>query len=587
MNKGGRKNGRVAGGTRASTIDRRLFAFRAATVAALAVIVVRLFVLQVLSHADYALLATGQHNIYRDLFPERGAIFLSDPQSPEGVFPAAVNKGMAMIYANPREVPDATSAAAELAALLDLDEAMLAEKLSRDDPYEPLKRRVDDETAEKVRELGIPGVKQVLERHRFYPEDTSVSHIIGFVGSDDSGERAGRYGIEGYWDGELAGEPGYLQTERDPVGRWIGTGERNIQPARDGVSLVLTIDRTVQYVACEKLRAAVERYGAAGGTVVIMEPSTGAVLAMCSVPDFDPNDFSRVEDIATFNNPAVFYPYEPGSVFKPFTMSAAIDAGSVTPSTVYNDEGSVVIGPFTIRNSDGKAHGYQSMTQVLEKSLNTGTIFAVGELGPERFREYVEAFGFGRVTGIGLDTEVAGDIDSLYKKGDIWSATASYGQGISVTPLQLVAAYGVLANGGKLMRPYIVDRVMRPDGTIEPTEPQVLRQVITKRAAALVGGMLVNVVENGHGKRAAVPGYWVAGKTGTAQIARRDGNGYEEDAFIGSFAGFAPIDDPAFVMLVRVDRPRDVQWAESTAAPLFGEIADFLLHYMEIPPERK
>ena len=339
-------------------------------------------------------------------------------------------------------------------------------------------------------------------------------------------------------------------------------------------------------MVCEKLRAAVAKHGADGGTVVVLDPKTGAVMAICSVPEFDPNDFSKVEDLRRFNNPAIFGPYEPGSIFKPVTMAAAIDAGKVGPNTLYNDEGSVKIGPYTIRNSDGKAHGLQSMTQVLEESLNTGTIFAVRQLGAKPFLKYVEEFGFGSPTGIQLDTEASGDVDSLRKKGDIWSATASFGQGITTTPIQLAAAYGVLANGGKLMKPYVVDSIEHPDGTVVKTEPQVVRQVVTKRAAALVGGMLVRVIENGHGKRAAVPGYYIAGKTGTAQIAKSDGQGYEKDAFIGSFIGYAPVDDPAFVMLVKIDRPRDVEWAESSAGPLFGDIAKFLLQYLEIPPDR-
>jgi len=198
----------------------------------------------------------------------------------------------------------------------------------------------------------------------------------------------------------------------------------------------------------------------------------------------------------------------------------------------------------------------------------------------------VEAFGFGQATGIELDSEAAGDISSLSKKGDIWSATAAFGQGITVTPIQMVTAYAVIANGGKLVKPHVVKEIRRSDGTVVRTEPQVVRQVITKRASTLVGGMLVRVVENGHGKAAGVKGYYVAGKTGTAQLSKANGQGYEENAFIGSFVGYAPVDDPAFVMLTKIDRPKDVTFAESSAAPLFGEIASFLLQYLQIPPDR-
>lgn len=567
--------------------DVRLRLFQVVIVLGVAALVARLFVLQVLSHEFYSSLASNQHGIFQDLFPERGTIYLRDPKAADGRFPAAVNKTLSTVYANTREIGDPAAAAKALAPVLEAEEAALLEKLSRPmDPYEPLKRKADDAVVEKVAALGIKGVAFSREQFRFYPERSSVAHVVGFVGSNEKGERVGRYGVEGHWEDALAGSSGLFASAQDALGRWIGAADRQFVPARDGDELTLTIDRNIQYVVCEKLRAAVAKHGADGGTVIVLDPKTGAVMAMCSVPDFDPNDFSKVEDLRTFNNPAIFSPYEPGSIFKPITMASAIDSGKIGPNTLYNDEGSVKIGPYTIKNSDGQAHGMQSMTQVLEQSLNTGTIFAVRQLGAKPFLKYVEAFGFGSPTGIELDTEASGDIDSLRKKGDIWSATGSFGQGITATPVQLVVAYAALANGGKLMRPYVVDEVRHHDGTIAKTEPQVARQVITKRAAALVGGMLVRVVEHGHGKRAAVPGYYVAGKTGTAQIPRDDGQGYEKDAFIGSFVGYAPVDDPAFVMLVKIVRPRDVEWAESSAGPLFGDIAKFLLQYLQIPPDR-
>jgi cell division protein FtsI/penicillin-binding protein 2 len=567
--------------------DRRILVLQVAVILGLTVIAGRLFILQVLSHDFYSALASDQHGIFERLFPERGTIYLQDPKAPDSRFPAAVNKSLTLIYADDRQIEEPASAARKLAPILEMDEQELAVKLSGgSDPYVPLKKKLPEEIAEQVRALNIPGIAFVREQFRFYPERSSTAHVLGFVGATEAGDRVGRYGIEGYWNKELTGEQGYLETERDPVGRWIGAADRNFRPAVNGVELTLTIDRNIQYIACEKLRQAVSRHGASGGSVIILDPKTGAIIAMCGMPDYDPNDFSAVENMNVFNNPATFYAYEPGSVFKSVTMASAIDAGKVMPNTVYNDEGSVTIGDFTIRNSDEKANGLQTMTQVLEKSLNTGAIFAVRQLGSQAFLKYVRDFGFGQPAGLELESEAPGNISSLEKKGDIWSATASFGQGITVTPLQLAAAYAALANGGKLMKPYIVAEVVHGDGSVTRTEPTVVRQVVTKRAATLVGGMLVKVVESGHGKRAGVPGYYVAGKTGTAQISRGGTQGYEKDAFIGSFIGFAPVDDPAFVMAVRIDRPKDVQFAESSAAPLFGEIAAFLLQYMQIPPDR-
>ncbi|MEY4744511.1 MAG: hypothetical protein RL272_456 [Candidatus Parcubacteria bacterium] len=567
--------------------ERRLRFFQAVVILAVAVVAGRLFVLQILSHRFYSALASNQRGVFANLFPERGGIYLRDPKSPDGRFPAAINKTLSTVYANTRDVTDPAAGAKALAPVLGADEKELFEKLSKPlDPYEPLKQKADDDVVAKVKALGIKGIGFAREQFRYYPEKSSLAQVVGFVGSNGKGERVGRYGIEGRWQEQLAGASGFLAAEKDPIGRLLGAADRQFNPAKDGDELTLTIDRNIQYVVCEKLRAAVLKHGADGGSAVVMDPKTGSVMAMCNTPDYDPNDFSQVKDQRLFNNAAIFSPYEPGSVFKPVTMAAAVDAGKVGPNTTYVDDGAVKIGPYTIRNSDDKAHGLQTMTQVLEQSLNTGTIFAVRQIGPKTFLQYVQDFGFGSPTGIELDTEASGDIEALRKKGDIWSATASFGQGITMTPLQLVSAYGAIANGGKLMRPYVVAEVKHAGGTVEKTEPQVVRQVITKRAATLVGGMLVRVVENGHGKRAAVPGYYVAGKTGTAQIPRADGQGYEKDASIGSFAGYAPVDDPAFVMIVKIDRPRDVDWAESSAAPLFGDIAKFLLQYLQIPPDR-
>jgi len=265
----------------------------------------------------------------------------------------------------------------------------------------------------------------------------------------------------------------------------------------------------------------------------------------------------------------------------------AVNEEKVTPQTTYNDEGFVKINSYTIENSDKKAHGIQTMTQVLEGSLNTGAIFAMQQIGTEKFRDYVKDFGFGATTGSPIQGESTGNISNLDLPGEIYAMTGSFGQGISVTPLQMVSAYGVLANNGKLMKPYLIAKTLNPDGsTNEETQPEAIRQVIKSETATIIGAMLVNVVENGHGKKASVPGYYIAGKTGTAQVTSTNGRGYDPNNTIGSFAGFGPVSDPAFVMLVRIDHPRDVTFAESTAAPLFGDIAKFLLHYLHISPDR-
>lgn len=550
----------------------------------------KLFVLQVLDHPAYAALAEGQHGIFKALFASRGSILVHDSKD-DALLPIATNQRLTAVYVDPREVEDPEKAAGLLAEAFKFDEERaqaLAKRFSDEkDPYEPVASHVPDDLAERVRALGLPGVHFLPEEARFYPEPGLGGHVVGFVGSDDDGSKSGKYGIEGYFDETLSGVPGSIRSERDISGRIIAVGDHSVVPAVPGADVVLTLDRPIQYRACRAIREAVARHQADSGSVVVMEPRTGRILALCGAPDFDPADYGQVAGVGTYNNQATFGAYEPGSVFKAFTMAAALDTGAVTPDAMFEDAGMFEIDGHEIRNSDKAAHGWVSMTQALQKSLNTAMIHAMRLTGRDRFQEYVKRFGFGERTGIELDTEVAGDIRSLDKPGEVFPATASYGQGIAVTPIQLAAAYAAIANGGILVSPRIVDEVRHADGRVEKRETVQVRRAIEPETARLLSGMLVSVVENGHGKRAGVKGYYVAGKTGTAQVAKATSAGYEEGASIGSFAGFAPVEDPKFVMVVRIDRPRDAPWAESTAAPVFGELAKFLLEYFEIPPTRK
>ncbi len=600
----------------------RVRVFRIGVFVVAAIIVARLFMLQVVDHRFYEALASGQHEIFQELFPERGDILVQDLMSEELVA-AATNQQLGFVYADPRRVENPYETALLLSEVLeydldkdqyrdilledwadsvdtldseDLEEAeeetesefsILLNRLSKeDDPYEPIAWQVSDEQLEQIDALELAGIYYVREPSRSYPEEEMGGHVLGFVGSDEDGNLAGRYGIEGYFEEILAGTAGFIRSERDIAGRLIAVGERSFEPAVDGADVTLTIDRTIQYMACSKVRETVLWHGADGGSVIILDPATGAVLAMCSYPDYDPGAYNEVEDINVYNNPAIFGAYEPGSVFKPITMAAALDSGAVTPGTTYEDPGVVEIAGYQIKNWDLEAHGTQTMTQVLEQSLNTGVIWAMQETGADVFHDYIQAFGFGELTGIELDTEAVGDISTLDHPSEIYPATASFGQGITTTPLQVAASFAAIANGGTLYRPYIVEEISYPDGQVETTQPEAVRRVITEKSAQLLSAMLVSVIEAGHGARAGVDGYYIAGKTGTAQVASTTGPGYDPDVTIGSFAGFGPVSDPKFAMIVRVDRPRSVQWAESTAAPLFGELAAFLLQYLEVPPER-
>lgn len=571
-----------------SSFKKRILFFEVLMAVFVLFIGIKLFSLQILDHKFYEALASGQHEIYEQLFPDRGEIFIGE-EAADNYYAVATNREYNFVYADPRHIQDPEEFLNKLQEILGFEdeekEAMLARISNPEDPFEPIAHRVEDGVVEQIKTLELEGIGFSKESFRYYPEENLSGHVLGFVGSDDEGNLSGKYGAEGYFDEDLAGEPGFIHSERNESGIWITVADRSFKAAEDGADIYLTLDRNIQYQACTQIAQAVNKHGADGGSIIVMRPN-GKILAMCSAPDFNPNKYNEVENISVFNNPAIFNQYEPGSVFKAVTMAAALDQGKVTPQSTYEDTGEVTIGEHTIRNSDEKAHGTQTMTQVLEESLNTGAIYVMQQLGRDVFRQYVQDFGFGEATGIKLNTESEGNIYPLWQKGDIFSATASFGQGITVTPLQMVDSFAVIANGGKLAKPYIIDKIVHADGREEVFGNYEPREVMSARAATLLSGMLVSVVKSGHGTRAGVEGYYVAGKTGTAQVPRQDGGaGYDPYLTIGSFVGFAPAQNPAFVMIVKIDHPRDVQWAESSAAPVFGTMAKFLLNYLQVPPD--
>lgn len=545
-------------------------------------ILAKLYVLQVARHSLYQDIAENQHDRTTEISAERGEIFLQDEGQP---YPVAVNRQQQMAYAVPREMKDAAGSIETLSSILSLDKELLKKKL--DDPedmFEILKHKLSDDEAQKIRDAKIAGIYLQGENFRYYPAGELAAQTIGFVGSN-GGLQKGMYGLEAFWEKALRGEPGSITQEGDSRGRWIPVSDRSVQDAKDGPDLVLTINHTVQFEVEKILKEAMEKFSADSATVVVMDPKTGKILAMANQPSFNPNDYSQTEDISRFINPVISEPYESGSVFKSFTEAIGIDDGKINGSTTYVDTGVVKEAGYEIHNSDMKANGVQTMTQVLEASLNTGVIYIEKLVGNRNFADYVKRFGFGEKTGIDLPGEVPGNIRNLSNlKSDINFFTASFGQGISVTPIQLVSAYAALANKGVLMKPQIVDRLRYSDGHEEEIAPQEVRQVISESAAQQTGQMLRSVVTNGHGKRADVPGYLVGGKTGTAQVAKAGAKGYEEGMNIGSFAGYAPINDPQFAVLVKIVNPKGVEWAESSAAPTFGKVMKFLLEYHKVKP---
>jgi cell division protein FtsI/penicillin-binding protein 2 len=549
------------------------------------VIFSRLVFLQVVQAEEYRALAEDQYTLVKKLTADRGEIKITDKFSPNP-YTVATNIEKDLVYAIPPAITDTRSVAEALSPIIGIPVEDIESKLvDKTKKYVPLKKQLSEEEVEKIKALKLSGISFDPQITRFYPEKNFLSSVLGFVGFKED-VRKGLYGLESYFDEELAGVSGSLSQEKDAGGSWIFGAKRELRAATDGDTLLLTIDKTIQFKVESVLKEAVEKNQADSGSIVVMDPKTGAILAMASYPDFDPNEYNKTERVSDFNNLNTIGNYEPGSVFKAFTMAAAIDQGKISPSTTYNDTGKVEIDNYVIQNSDKKAHGIQTMSQALEESLNTGVIFAKEQIGNAKFLDYLTKFGFGEKTGIELP-ETSGNLSNLKGNIKVNYHTASFGQGISVTPIQLAQAYGALANKGDMMKPYIVQSIIDADGKSEITQPVKIGNPVTERTANTVSAMLVNVVENGHGKKAAVPGYYIAGKTGTAQVPRSDGKGYEQNNNIGSFAGYGPVEDPRFVMVVRINHPRTVQYAESTAGPAFGQIAQFILNYYNIQPNRK
>ncbi|MEO8065767.1 MAG: penicillin-binding protein 2 [Candidatus Doudnabacteria bacterium] len=546
---------------------------------------IRLFNLQILKHGQYKQMAENQHGLEATINPQRGEIYLSPEIHNSQPLLVATNLTKNMVFAIPREITDKKSAATRLAPLLDMSSKDLQSRFANPS-YVALKKQLTDDVSAKVKALKIPGIYLEAQDIRFYPEQNLASQVLGFLGYKGD-QRVGQYGIEGKYEKNLAGEKGTIGSDSNPSGSWISLANRNLVQAKDGDDIYLTLDPEIQHKAQQVLEDAVQNHTADGGSVIVLNPKTGAVLAMASAPDFDPNNYGKVTDLSTYSNKVLSADYEPGSIFKAITMAASLNEAKVTPDTTFNNMGSEQVDDKIIKNSDPNLFlGPQNMITVLDESLNTGAMFVEQQIGNDTFKKYVQKFGFGKIIDFDLPGQSPGDIANLDRKGDIFFATASFGQGITVTPLQMAQAYAAIANGGKMVKPYIVNKIVHPDGSQDTFGPQPGTDVIDSKTASTLSAMLVDVVENGHGKKAGVKGYYIAGKTGTAQVPFKDKSGYDPDKNIGSFIGFGPVDNPQFVILVRVDGPKDVKFAESTAAPAFGDIASFMLNYLQIPPSR-
>lgn len=541
----------------------------------------RLTELQVFRHGYYLKLANAQHWI-KDVIPaKRGKIYAKDSIS-NSSYLLATNQALDLVFAEPKKLEDKDKTAQFLAETLSMDKNDILELFKTSDTYVVIKHKLSETEGDKIREKGIKGIGLTTENWRYYPEGKLASNILGFVNA----EFKGNYGLEEYFNKELSGTPGLLKAEADHAGVELSFGKNvSISPV-DGEDLYLTIDRYIQEKAQQLLDEAVKKYGAPSGQVIVMNPKSGAILAIANNPDFDPNKYADIKtsNYRVFKNSAVSDIYEPGSVFKVITLASGLDAKKITPDTTYTDTGSVTLNGYTIKNSDRKAHGVQTMTYVLANSLNTGSTWVQQKLGKDSFYDYINLFGFGTLTGIELPGEAAGVVHNPKETNDFGYANMSFGQGLSVTPLQMITSFAAIANGGKMMKPYLIEKTINNNKheTVN-TSSKEIKEVISKEAATDITKMMVNVVEHGHGFQAKVSGYKVAGKTGTAQVPDPRG-GYDSSKNIGTFIGFAPADDPQFVVLAKIDEPKGIPWAEESAAPIVGNMLDYLLKYYKIPP---
>lgn len=527
-------------------------------------IISQLVRLQINQHDLYKALAKGQQSNFSSISGKRGQIFFSTGQI------LASNVKNNYLFVSPGEIEDKEKTADKISAVFSLNKENILSKLNKNSLYEKIKDALTEEDIIALETIELKGIHLGEDISRSYPQNQLASTVIGFLGK----EGVGQYGIEGFYDNSLKGEEGFYK-------------DNEFKNIYNGKDMFLTIDYNVQFMAESFLNQAKESLDIKGGGIIIMDPNTGKVLALAEYPNFDPNNYSLVKDFSVFKNDFVQNLFEPGSTLKPVTMAIAIEEGKITPNTTYIDRGNVKIGAHTIENYNKRVFGEATMTTVLEKSINTGAVFAESLIGHKKFLEYLEKFGFFELTGIDIQGEVFSENRELKKGYEVNFATASFGQGIEMTPIQLIRAFSALANGGKLPRPYIVEKIVDNEGKITETKPELSENIISQSAVSKITAMLISVMENGFSKSGRIPGYYIAGKTGTAQIPWAslgiNKKGYSNETW-QSFIGFFPAFNPRFLIFVKLDNPK-ANTAEYSALPVFKQMAKYIIDYYAIPPD--
>jgi cell division protein FtsI (penicillin-binding protein 3) len=548
-------------------------------------VAMRLVYLQVIKRAELTARAERQQERLVKLEPKRGTIY--DRMHRE----LAVSLDVDSIYCVPVEIENPRAVARRLSPILHENPRLLERRLACDRRFLWLSRKIEPAKAEKVKALGNPEIGSLLESRRFYPKKTLAGPLLGFTGMDNEGLE----GLERAYDKVLRGISGWMIAEKDAVGRTVfpgGSGFRYQQPTKPGNDIVLTIDEVIQHIAEKELDQALTISHAKGGVCIVMNPQTGEILALSvrttvnGRQAFNPNE-PQLYKPAEWRNRAVTDAYEPGSIFKPVLASAALEERVVHPlERIDCSAGKIQIADRVIK--DAHENGVLTFTDVIAESSNVGTIKVALRLGKERYSKYVTAFGFGSKTGV----DIPGEIPGLLKDYRAWSGVSigsiAIGQEIGVTPMQMAAAYCALANGGMLMKPYIVSNIVDHDGGEGKSfGPQLVRRVISQETCAKVNKILQRVVESGTGQKAQPSGYTAAGKTGTAQKIDQKTGLYSKKDYVSSFVGFVPAASPKLVILVMVDTPEGVVWGGSVAAPVFKAIAEQSLAYLQVAPDDK
>ncbi|MDD4879845.1 MAG: penicillin-binding transpeptidase domain-containing protein [Candidatus Omnitrophica bacterium] len=529
--------------------------------------------LQLARSYNLTLLAKKQHTAVIELQPTRGTIY------DRNMRPLAVSLNMESVFADNRVITDKKASAKRLASAMGLSEQFVYQRINRDKGFVWIKRKLSPAESAKVKALKIKGIDFLKESKRVYPNNSLASQIVGYAGTDNKGLE----GLELKDDGYLKGSPGFRATYRDARRREIASFEYEYYPAADGLDLVLTIDDIIQHIAERELDWAVKKFHPIGACIVVMDPKNGDILAMSSRPTYDLNAFQRA-GAESRRNRVVTDMYEPGSIFKIVTASAALEEKKVGLKDRFFCENGAW------RHAGGKVlhdhtgHGWLTFREVIEKSSNIGTVKVALKLGGDNLYTYVKKFGFGDMTGIDLPGEVPGFIRPTSR----WSGTSIYaipmGQEISVTPIQMGCAMSVIANGGKLVKPRVVQAIQDKHGEIiKEFSPAVVRETLSEKTAATMRDILSGVVADGTGKLAQVEGYDVGGKTGTSQ--KIENGAYSHSKFIGSFVGFAPAKDPKIVVVVMLDQPHPQYYGGVVAAPVFSRVVKDTLRYLEIKPQ--